>query len=249
MVEENISTPQHEKTHTNRLKRNRILSLMAVIFLLLAIGYVIYWLVWGRLEIFTDDAYVNGNIVKLMPQISGTVVSINTDDTHLVKTGQILIKLDDTDAKIAFQHASAALAVTVRQVKQYYENAAAAQSMLIIRQADLVKAQLDFKRRSGLVGDRAISREEMQHYRTSLDAASAQYDIASHKLGSALALVENTHLYQHPLVIQAKTNFKTAYLNLQRTTIVAPVMGYIAKRNVEVGQQVDPSTWMLAIIP
>ena len=99
------------------------------------------------------------------------------------------------------------------------------------------------------MGERAISREELQHYKTSLEGAQAQYNSAVHTLGSSLALVENSYIYTHPLVERAKANLRNAYLSLQRTTIVAPVTGIVGKRTVQVGQQVSLNTPMLAIIP
>ena len=151
--------------------------------------------------------------------------------------------------QIALQHAKAVLAQTVREVRQAFENAERTQSLVILRNADLMKAQLDVKRRTGLVGESAVSREEFQHYQTALAAAQAQYNYALHSLRRAQALVENSHLYTHPLVERAKADFKTAYLNAERTTILAPVTGYVAKRSVQPGQQIMLNTPLLAIIP
>ena len=148
-----------------------------------------------------------------------------------------------------YKQAKATLGQTVRQVRQNFENAERAQATLILRNADLIKAQLDVKRRLGLVGKSAVSREEFQHYQTAEQAAEADYNFALHNLRSEQALVENSHLYTHPLVEHAKANFKTAYLNAQRTTIVAPTTGYIAKRSVQVGQHIMVNTPMLAIVP
>ncbi|WP_454783025.1 HlyD family secretion protein [Legionella sp. WA2022007384] len=230
-------------------KRKFAILLLGGIFLLTAFLWFFYWLIWGRFALYTDDAYVNGNMVQLMPQIPGTVITINTDETQLVTEGQIIIKLDPTDYAIALQRAKADLAQTVRQVRQYFENAAQAQQNVNVSKANLIKAKLDLKRREGLVGNRAVSREEMQHYKTTLETAQATYDSSVHQLDAALALVENAHLYTHPLVETAKANLKTAYLNLQRTTIAAPITGYVAKRSVQPGQQVSLNSVMLAIIP
>ena len=233
----------------NKHRRQLIMIVLAAVFLFIGFIWLLYWLIWGRFEEYTEDAYVNGNIVQLMPQVSGTVIEINADDTQFVTQGEPLIKLDTSDTEIALQRAQAQLAETVRQVRQYFENAERAQAALILRGADLMKAQLDLKRRTGLVGERAISREEMQHYTTAAKTAEAQYNFALHNLRAALAVVENSHVYTNPLVERAKANFKTAYLNRQRTTIYAPVTGYVAKRSVQVGQQVNMNTAMLAIIP
>lgn len=244
----------HKSTHHSEKsklspKRKRMLMILGIFFLLIGIIWFFYWLIWGRFEEYTDDAYVAGNLVQLMPQVSGTIVSINTDDTFLVAESQPLIKLDEADTLVALQQARANLAQTVRQVRQYYENVYQAQAMLNLRKANLAKAQLDLKRRVGLIGERAISREEMQHYTISVETAQAQYDYAKHQLAAAIALVEHSHLYEHPLVERAKAKFKTAYLNWIRTTIYAPVTGYVAKRSAQVGQQVNPETALLAIVP
>lgn len=230
-------------------KRKTAMLILGSIFLLIALIWFLYWLISGRFKLSTDNAYVNGNMVQLMPQVPGTVVKIKTDDTQLVTEGQTIIKLDPTDYVVALQRAKADLAQTVRQVRQYFENAAQAQQNVIVGKANLIKAQLDLKRREGLVGNRAVSREEMQHYKTALEAAQANYDLSIHQLDAALALVENSHLYTHPLVETAKTNLKTAYLNFRRATIVAPATGYVAKRNVHPGQQVSMNSAMLAIVP
>jgi membrane fusion protein (multidrug efflux system) len=188
-------------------------------------------------------------MVQLMPQVAGTVISIHADNTELVTEGQLLIQLDQSDYAIALQRAKADLAQTVRQVRQYFENETQARQNLILNKANLVKAQLDYNRRLSLVGNRAVSREEMQHFKTTVEGAQATYNASLAQLNASLALIENSTLYTHPLVEVAKTHLKMAYLNLQRTTIVAPVTGFVAKRNVEPGQQVSMSSAMLAIVP
>lgn len=230
-------------------KRKIAMLALGGLFLFIAIVWLIYWLIWGQFEEYTDDAYVSGNLVQLMAQIPGTVVEVHTENTQLVKEGQVLIKMDQADYAIALQKAKADLGQTVRQVRQYFENAAQARQNVILDKANLVKAQLDLKRRKGLVGNRAVSREEMQHYQTALDAAQASYQASLRQLDAANALIENTNLYNHPLVEAAKANLKNAYLNFQRTTVVAPVTGFIAKRNIHPGQQIARDTAMLAIVP
>lgn len=230
-------------------KRRIAMFALTILFLVAALLWLLYYIIWGRFYVYTDDAYVNGNIVQLMAQVPGTVIAINTDETQLVKQGQVIIKLDPADMNIALQRADSNLADTVRQVRKAFEDAERAQASVILTNADLMKAQLDVKRRASLVGINAVSREEFQHYQTALKNAKANYDFAVHNLRSAQAIVENAHLYTHPLVERAKANYRTAYLNAQRTTIVAPVTGYVAKRNVQVGQQVMLNTPMLAIIP
>jgi membrane fusion protein (multidrug efflux system) len=239
-------TPEQKSA---RRKRKRIMTALAIFFLIIAILYLCYWLIWGRFEEYTDDAYVNGNVVRLMPQISGTITAIYTDDTQYVEQGQPVLKLDDSDMLIALQRTEASLGQTVRSVRALFDNVQQAAQMVSLRHAELEQASLDLKRRAGLVGEKAISREEMQHYLTSFEGAEAQYNYAKSQYNSALAQIDNTSLYQHPKVLRAKVDLRNAYLNYQRTTILAPVSGYVAKRSAQVGQQVTPGTSLLAIVP
>lgn len=250
MAENKETETKKERTTPETLRKRKIAMLiLGGVFLLIALLWLTYWLIWGQFELYTDDAYINGNMVQLMPQVAGTVIEIDTDETQLVIEGQTIIKLDPADYRVALQKAKADLAQAVRQVRQYFENAAQARQKVILDKANLIQAQLDLKRRQGLMGNRAVSREEMQHYKTALEAAQATYDLSLHQLDAALALVENAQLYTHPLVETAKANLKKAYLDLQRTTIKAPITGYVAKRSVQPGQQVSMNSVMLAIIP
>jgi membrane fusion protein, multidrug efflux system len=230
-------------------KRKGILTALSALFLILGIIYGIYWLFWGRYLIKTKDAYVNGNQVQLMSQVSGTVTAMYTDDTHFVVQGQPLVILDKTDTLVALQKARANLAQTVRQVRENYENAYQLQASLRLRRADLLQAKQDLQRRQGLVAFGALSNETLQHYTTAVQTAQAEYDFTSHQLAAAQGMVVNTQLYRHPLVELAKNNFRRAYLNWVRTIIFAPATGYVAKRTVQVGQQISTNTPLMAIIP
>lgn len=235
----------------SELGKRRKLGLLILCIVIIITGIFAFFkmVILDRYDVYTDDAYVNGNTVQLMAQVTGTVIAINTDDTQLVTQGQVVIQLDPTDTNIALQSAEAKLAETVRQTKQIFENAQSAHASLLLSEADLKKAQLDLDRRKKLVGESAISREEFQHVETDYKAAKARYNVALHNFQSIQALVKNAHLYTHPQVERAKAEFKTAYVNNQRTTIVAPVTGYIAKRSVQIGQQIMPNTPLLAIVP
>src|SRR5215468_1251736 len=94
-----------DKTPLRNNRRWVLLSLVSGAFLLIGAAYTLYWANVLRYRQSTDDAYVNGNIVQITPQISGTVISIGADDTQFVKAGQTLVKLDPADAKVALDQA------------------------------------------------------------------------------------------------------------------------------------------------
>ena len=141
----------------NRRRRTQLLSLAAAAFALIGVGYLGYWYVELRHYEQTDDAYVQGNLVQITPQVTGIVVSVNADDTDFVKAGAPLVALDRADADVALAQAQAALAQTVREVRGLYATNATWNANVDLRQAevarvraDLAKAEDDLKRRQGL---------------------------------------------------------------------------------------------------
>ncbi len=89
----------------------------------------------------TDNAYVQGNVIQITPQIGGTVTAILADDTDFVKAGQPLVELDPSDAKVAMEQAQAALAQAVRQVRTLYANNSTLDSQITLRETDIARAQ------------------------------------------------------------------------------------------------------------
>ena len=113
-------TTQNDKTSSMKSRRWRLLGAVLGGVLVIALGYTVYWAQVLRFHQTTDDAYVGGNVVQITPQISGTVVAIGADDTQFVKAGQALVRLDQSDAKVALDQAEAQLARTVRDVRNLY---------------------------------------------------------------------------------------------------------------------------------
>jgi membrane fusion protein (multidrug efflux system) len=197
---------------------------------------------------WTDDAYVHGNEIFLVPRVTGTVVTINADDTDLVQKGQPLVVLDDSDAKVALMEAEGALGNTIRKVCQLYVNVVELKANVEARKTELSRAEDDYHRRTTAQAG-LVSIEDITHARQAVDSARDLLEAAKQELGAAQALVANTDLEHHPMVLQVEANVLDADLAFQRTTVHAPETGYIVQRNVEVGQRVTPDTPMLAIIP
>ena len=107
-------------TPTTNPARKRLLLTATGVFILIAIAYGIWWALFGAHFESTDDAYVHGNLVQITPQVPGTVVAIEADDTETVTAGQPLVRIDPADTQVALQQAEAKLAQTVRQVRTYY---------------------------------------------------------------------------------------------------------------------------------
>ena len=126
--------------------RRRGLTLIAAAVALAAVGWGgWHWFAARHFET-TDNAYVAGNVVQITPQMGGTVVAIGADDTDFVRAGQMLVKLDPADARVALEQAEAQLAQTVREVRTLYANNATLQAQVSLRKADLARAQADAAR-------------------------------------------------------------------------------------------------------
>ncbi len=228
--------------------RKRWLSIALSAFALLAIGYGAYWALVLRNHESTDDAYVSGNVVQITPQISGTVVAFAADDTQYVEAGRTLVKLDDADARLALDEAEAQLGKTVREVRNLFATTAQLQATVEARQSDVARAEDDVARRQRLAGSGAVSGEELQHAREALNSAQAALAAAREQLAANRARVDRTTLENHPDVQNAAARVREAYLVLARTSIPAPVSGYVAKRTVQLGQRVGPGTPLMAIV-
>lgn len=233
----------------NNHQRKRWLKRLTLGFLIIGFIYSFYWLVIGRFYETTDDAYVSGNLIEVMPQISGHVTAILADETDRVTKGQPLVTLDRADSYIALKNAESQLALTARQVSQLYKNADQLKSSLVVAEENMKKAEEDYHRRKGLVVNKTISEEDLRHAKIAFETSTASYDQAKSQLAAAVSLIGNTDLYHHPLIQQSEVNLRNAFLSWERTTIFAPENGYVAKRPVEVGQQVTPNTILMIIVP
>ena len=233
----------------NPAKRSRALLIVAGVFVLAALIWFLLWFfVFSRRET-TDNAYVGGNQVALSSQVSGTVVAILTDDTQHVAAGQVLVKLDGTDADVRLRQNSSALAQAVRQVRQQTDTVSSADATVAAREVDLRKAQEDLKRHLPLIAAQAESPETVQHMRDAVAQAQAALDTAKAQANASRAAVEGVDIADNPTVQQARANFRAAWIAAQRNTIVSPVDGYVAQRSVQLGSSIAPGQQLMTIVP
>ncbi|HEF4776329.1 TPA: EmrA/EmrK family multidrug efflux transporter periplasmic adaptor subunit [Burkholderia multivorans] len=247
-----MSDPQQNAASAqpqNNGKRKRMMTLLVAVIVIAAIAYGLYYFLVARFHEETDDAYVNGNVVQITPQVTGTVIAVKADDTQTVKAGDPLVVLDPADSQVALQQAEANLAQTVRQVRGLFVNDDQYRAQVALRQSDLSKAEDDLRRRLAVAQTGAVSLEEISHARDAVRAAQASLDAAQQQLASNRALTANTTIASHPNVLAAAAKVRDAYLANARNTLPAPVTGYVAKRSVQVGQRVSPGTPLMSVVP
>jgi len=232
----------------NPRRRLALIALTAV-FILAGATAAGWWWLDGRWHTSTDDAYVQGNLVQLTPQIAGIVIRINADDTALVREGDPVVVLDDADTRSALDEAKAGLAQAVRRVRQLYANTDALRASVELRRAEWRRAREDLQRRTGLPDARALADEDLKHAQAQFESAAAALRAAEQQLAASEALVSRTTVATHPDVKQAAAKLRESYLAAQRSSVLAPVTGYVAKRSVQLGEQVAPGAPLLAIVP
>ena len=235
------TTPQQPANKKG--KRKSALLLLTLLFIIIAVAYGIYWFLVLRHAEETDDAYVAGNQVQIMAQVSGSVTKVWADNTDFVQKGDVLVTLDPTDAQQAFEKAQTALASSVRQTRQLMINSKQLQANIDVQKTALAQAQSDLNRRVPLGTANLIGREELQHARDAVASAQAQLDVAIQQYNANQAMVLGTSLENQPAVQQAATEVRNAWLALQRTKIVSPMTGYVSRRSVQPGAQI------MAVVP
>ncbi|MFH7827971.1 multidrug efflux MFS transporter periplasmic adaptor subunit EmrA [Kluyvera chengduensis] len=245
----NAETQAPQQPANKKGKRKRALILLTLLFVIIAVAYGCYWFLVLRHYEETDDAYVAGNQVQIMSQVSGSVTKVWADNTDYIKQGDVLVTLDQTDAQQAFEKAQTQLASSVRQMRQLMINNKQLQANIDIRKTTLAQAQTDLNRRIPLGTANLIGREELQHAKDAVTSAQAALDVAVQQYNANQAMILGTKLEDQPTVRQAATEVRNAWLALQRTKIVSPMSGYVSRRSVQPGAQISPTTPLMAVVP
>lgn len=243
--------------------RTRLMLLATGIFVLAALLYGVWWLLFAAHYESTDDAYVHGNLVQISAQIPGTVVAIGAEETQTVDQGARLVGLDGSDTDIALAQAEAALAQTVRHTQTLFvQNDTLAADVSVgeanVAQAEtlLSKARNDLQRRNALRGTGGVSGEELLHAQVAVKSAEAGLAQARAGLAAARAklatnqsLTRGSTVATHPDVLQAADQVRQAWLASVRTRVLAPVGGMVAQRSVQLGQRIQPGSPLMTIVP
>jgi membrane fusion protein (multidrug efflux system) len=258
-------------------KRRRQLTLLAGVVAVGLVGYGAYWLVFDSHYVETDDAYVGAETAQVTALSPGPVAKIFVVETQAVKAGDPLVVIDDADARIAVAQAEAALGQAERKVKGYFANDTALSGQFEARQADVARAdaqiaaaksdveraRVDLSRRQALVGEGAVSGDELTTAQNRLANAQAALNAAQAVRAQALAsrdaaigsreannvLISGASVGENPEVKAAQARLDAARLSLARTVVRAPTDGIVARKSVQVGQQVAIGTPMMAVVP
>ena len=210
------STPKDADAKSRR-KRITLFALLALTVAAAGGGYYTYWKHVGSRYVSTDNAYSAAEVAVVTAEIEGAVSAVNVVDSQQIKHGEVLIVIDDTDARLALRQAEAELARARAQV-------ASATS-------DLERSGIDLQRRQALIASGSVSGDELTKVINGAGDARASLNAARAAVALAQARVDK------------------AKVDLGRTVIRSPIDGVIARREVQLGQRVQPSTPLLNVVP
>ena len=255
-------TPSPSNPPITNPSRQKGLTFIASGLLVFALSYTIWqWLNARNIE-STDNAYVTGNVVQITPQIAGTVVAIKVDEADRVLQGQTLIKMDPADTQLAYDQASDQLAQSTRELSAQKINNAVLEEQIKIKQADLERAQhelqhaqADLARRSSVAPMGGVGKEELEHAikqvevsKNLLSSSQSALQSAKDQLLANRTLTQSASIYDHPSIKKAASKLSEAALAAQRSQLVSPIEGHVAKRFVQLGQRVAPGTALMTLV-
>lgn len=277
LAAENFDSEVEKKNTARNYARWKWLRRLAVAVAVIAAILLLWYFLFGRNHVSTDNAYVNAEMAQVTPLISGQVIEVNVKDTQAVKRGDILVKLDPTNARIAVAQAEADLAEARRRFRQAVATSSAlsaqvaargaditqARAQLTAAQAEFDKARIDLQRRQALSESGAVSGDELTAARKAHSAAEAQLASARASVAQAQstrmsaqgefaaneALVRGSTEDTDPGVRAARAKLAAAQLDLDRTVIRAPVDGVVAKRQIQLGQRVTQGSPIMTVVP
>lgn len=247
---EALNTQQEQDiidAHKSRQRKTRM-SIAIGIFLLIGLLWALYWFFIARYHEETENAYVAGSMVVVNAQTAGTVEAILAEENQVVKAGDVLVKLSPTDAQVALAQASAQLANATRQIQNVFNTVSVTRAQMVQANSAVKTAQDAVNRRAALVKTGAVSREEYDQAVNALNQALAAQKTTMEQNKSAGAQVAGTTTQNHPAIEAAKAAFRSAYINNKRLAVLAPTDGVIAKRNVQVGQQISQGVPLMSIV-
>jgi membrane fusion protein (multidrug efflux system) len=261
----------------SRNRRAQLFAGLAAVVALGAVGYGAYYFLVGSRQVATDNAYVGADTAQVTSQVGGPVREVHVSDTQAVKKGDVLVVLDDTDAKLALAQAEAALGQAERRVQGYLANddALAAQvaaraaeqneaaAQVATAQSNLARAKVDLDRRKALAASGAVSGEELTSAQNAYATAEAALNAAKAAQAQAAAgrsaaigsldanqvLTRGASVADNPEVAAARAKVEQARVDLERTVIRAPVNGVVARRQVQVGQRAQPGVPLMSVVP
>lgn len=211
----------------------------------------------GNVE-FTDNAQVQQQIVPVNCRVQGYIKEIRFNEFQPVKKGDTLVIIDDADmrlhvaqARADYQNALAGRVVADRSVGVASANVAVTEASIAEAKVVMEMAATDFERYRKLLEQDAVTRQQYDAAKTDYEAKKARYEMLSRQKAATSSVVAETRqrIAQNDAGIElAKALLETAQLNLSYCVVVAPCDGFASRKEIQVGQLIQPGQTLLDIV-
>jgi len=231
-----------EQTGNNQKKKRAFLFVGVIVILGLIAAY--FYIEYRKTHISTDDAFVDGNIHTIAAKINGTVKTVAVTDNQPVKKGDLLIEIDPVDYTVLLREASSAASAERAKLSEAEMRIAAVKATLDLQLANFKLAEIEKVRAENLYQKEVYSRDQYDRAMTAYEVAAAQVKAAEEQLRFA----KSQKLTQDSNIKQKEASAAMAELNFQYTKIFAPVDGYVTKKSVQLGNQIQVGQPLMAVV-
>jgi membrane fusion protein (multidrug efflux system) len=237
-----MSEPQQTPNGNARKKKKAFMLVGVIVLIGIISGF--FYSQYRKTHISTDDAFIDGNVHTIAARINGTVKNISVNDNQHVKQGDLLLEIDPADYSVRYREASSVVSAEKAKLAEAETRIAAARANLELQRANLKLAEIEKIRSENLYQKEVLPRDRYDRAMTAYDVAVAQVKTAEEQLRNA----ESQKLTQASTIRQKEATAALAELNFQYTRIYAPVEGYVTKKSVQLGNQVQAGQPLMAVV-
>jgi membrane fusion protein, multidrug efflux system len=252
---EEINTSENTKTHdtppvkkSGNGKRKRA-AFILLILLLTACFFGLQLWVKSKTHVETDNAFIESHVYTISSRVPGNVLKVMVRDNQSVKRGDLLVELDEADFQLRVKNATAQLNIAKNETSSTYALADAAKAALNSDRAKLEQADLDLQRGRTLYKKEVIAKEQLDRLETARKVAAAKLAETEGSVRRALALLGLTGTGAKDATISRKeAELDENKRNLSYTRIYAPADGFITKKSVEPGNNIQAGQPLMALV-
>ena len=240
-------------------RRKPIFIGIGALALLGGVWFAYHYITVGRFIVSTDDAYVGVHMSMVSPKVPAYVADVPVADNQSVKRGDVLVRLDDGDYRLALEQSksklatqNAAIATFDAQIKAAEAAAAQARAQIDAAKANVIKTEADYARTNALTAKDYATKASLDAAIAARDSARAQVKADEAAIQSADANIALLHAQREQATQVAKelqVAVDQAARDLSFTVIRAPFDGIVGNKNVQVGDYVTPAKRLAAVIP